>query len=204
MLRTGQLFPPASHPASRRRTGSSLPGTLASPRAGLPPAGCPELGARLRHESLLAVMAPELLGAPPKCRSALPRRRAVMVERRTARHADQPIALAPTVRDRQSVRVAESPGRAGRGGRQIGLEVGCIALLARGPPTRAVRSAASSGRALGNGFRLVADRRRSGCDVARRANATLGTAHDGVNVSPRPPSRPRSRRCCPRSSRRFC
>jgi hypothetical protein len=43
MLRTGQLIHPASHPASQRRTGASLPGTLASPGTGLTPAGCPEL-----------------------------------------------------------------------------------------------------------------------------------------------------------------
>lgn len=34
---------PASHPASRPRTGASLPGTQASPRTGLTPAGRPEL-----------------------------------------------------------------------------------------------------------------------------------------------------------------
>ncbi len=49
MLRTGQLFHPASHPASQPRTGVSLPGTLVSPRTGLTPAGCPELVAQLRH-----------------------------------------------------------------------------------------------------------------------------------------------------------
>ena len=43
--------------------GSQLPGTLASPRAGLAPAGCPQLVARLRHVDLLVVMAPELLDA---------------------------------------------------------------------------------------------------------------------------------------------
>lgn len=43
MLRTGQLIHPASNPASQRRTGASLPGTLASPGTGLSPAGCPEL-----------------------------------------------------------------------------------------------------------------------------------------------------------------
>ena len=43
MLRTGHLLHPASHPASRPRTGASLPGTLASPRTGLAPAGCPQL-----------------------------------------------------------------------------------------------------------------------------------------------------------------
>ena len=43
--------------------GSQLPGTLASPRTGLAPAGCPQLVARLRHVDLLVVMAPELLDA---------------------------------------------------------------------------------------------------------------------------------------------
>src|SRR5439155_23249455 len=41
---------PASHPASRPRTGASLPGTRTSPRTGLTPAGRPELRARLRHD----------------------------------------------------------------------------------------------------------------------------------------------------------
>ena len=68
MLRTGQLLGPASHPASRPRTGASLPGTLASPRTGLAPAGCPQLVAWLRHHNmnLLVVMAPKLLDALPE------------------------------------------------------------------------------------------------------------------------------------------
>jgi hypothetical protein len=45
--------------------GSQLPGTLASPRTGLAPAGCPELVARLRHNNLLVVMASKLLDALP-------------------------------------------------------------------------------------------------------------------------------------------
>lgn len=45
-------------------TGSQLPGTLASPRAGLAPAGCPQLVARLGHDVLLVVMASVLLDAP--------------------------------------------------------------------------------------------------------------------------------------------
>src|SRR5208283_4102087 len=67
MLRTGQLLGPAPHPASRPRTGASLPGTLASPRTGLAPAGCPQLVDWLRHHNinLLVVMAPNLLDAPP-------------------------------------------------------------------------------------------------------------------------------------------
>src|SRR5664280_2279209 len=67
MLRTGHLLRPASNPASRPRTGASLPGTLASPRTGLAPAGCPQLVAWLRHHNmnLLVVMAPKLLDALP-------------------------------------------------------------------------------------------------------------------------------------------
>src|SRR5918995_3265759 len=60
MLRTGRLPAPhrgrsssASTPGSRPTPGVLLPGTLASPRTGLPPAGCRELVARLRR------------GAPP-------------------------------------------------------------------------------------------------------------------------------------------
>jgi hypothetical protein len=55
------LRPPGSHPAS----GAALPRTLASPRTGLTPAGCRELVARLRHDAILSVMAPELLDALP-------------------------------------------------------------------------------------------------------------------------------------------
>jgi hypothetical protein len=40
---TARMSRPASHPASRPRTGASLPGTQASPRTGLTPAGRPEL-----------------------------------------------------------------------------------------------------------------------------------------------------------------
>jgi hypothetical protein len=63
MLRTGHLIHPAPNPASQPSPGASLPGTLASPQTGLTPAGCPELLARLHHDNLLVVMAPELLGA---------------------------------------------------------------------------------------------------------------------------------------------
>ena len=64
MLRTGQLLGPAPHPASRPRTGALLPGTLASPRTGLPPAGCRELVARLRHEIVSSLtQRPSLLDA---------------------------------------------------------------------------------------------------------------------------------------------
>jgi hypothetical protein len=50
---------PASTPGSRPTPGAALPGTLASPRTGLPPAGCRELVARLRRGALLSM----LLGA---------------------------------------------------------------------------------------------------------------------------------------------
>src|SRR5215217_7336822 len=71
MLRTGRLPAPhrgrsssASTPGSRPTPGVLLPGTLASPRAGLAPAGCRELVARLRRRSLPSVTsAPELLDA---------------------------------------------------------------------------------------------------------------------------------------------
>src|SRR5436189_914275 len=71
MLRTGQSPAPstgrstsASTPGSHPTPGVLLPGTLASPRTGLTPAGCRELVARLRRAALLSVVsAPELLDA---------------------------------------------------------------------------------------------------------------------------------------------
>ena len=79
MLRTGQSPPPPRGVVLRFDTrispdvGSQLPGTLASPRTGLTPAGCPELVARLRHNNLLVVMASKLLDALPigRARAAL-------------------------------------------------------------------------------------------------------------------------------------
>src|SRR6266498_2952503 len=63
MLRTGQSPAPsmgrsssASTPGSRPTPGVLLPGTLASPRTGLAPAGCRELVARLRRGALLSVV----------------------------------------------------------------------------------------------------------------------------------------------------
>src|SRR5215211_7030263 len=52
---------PASTPGSRPTPGAALPGTLASPRTGLPPAGCRELGARLHLAPPFVASAPELL-----------------------------------------------------------------------------------------------------------------------------------------------
>jgi hypothetical protein len=70
MLRTGQS-PPFKEVSSLRfddgipqAAGSQLPGTLASPRTGLAPAGCRELVARLRHAPPFGrITAPELLEA---------------------------------------------------------------------------------------------------------------------------------------------
>jgi hypothetical protein len=53
----------ASHPASLLRTEALLPGTRASARTGLSPAGRPELVARSGYVRLLSLMAPEPLGA---------------------------------------------------------------------------------------------------------------------------------------------
>jgi len=63
MLRTAHLLHPASTPTSRPTPGAILPGTLASPRTGLAPAGCRELVARLRHGVVSFLTAPELLDA---------------------------------------------------------------------------------------------------------------------------------------------
>src|SRR5271156_4638306 len=62
MLRTAKLLHPASDPAFRPTPGASLPGTLASPRTGLGPAGRRELVARLRHGCSFALMAPRAAG----------------------------------------------------------------------------------------------------------------------------------------------
>jgi hypothetical protein len=74
-LRTEQLLHPASTPASRPDPGASLPGTLASPRTGLTPAGCRELDARLRHDHSFHItrpgcwthVDPGLVLLPPGC-----------------------------------------------------------------------------------------------------------------------------------------
>jgi hypothetical protein len=65
MLRTADLIHPASTQASRPTSGVSLPGTLASPRTGLAPAGPRELGAQVRQVIWISpsFLAPELLGA---------------------------------------------------------------------------------------------------------------------------------------------
>src|SRR5713226_5523713 len=69
MLRTGQLLAPsqghrcsASTAGSRPPPGAALPGTLASPRTGLTPAGCRELVVRIRRSPPFS-LTPELLDA---------------------------------------------------------------------------------------------------------------------------------------------
>src|ERR1700733_4872388 len=62
MLRTAKSLHPASDPAFRPTPGAPLPGTLASPRTGLAPAGRRELLARLRHGCSFALMAPRAAG----------------------------------------------------------------------------------------------------------------------------------------------
>src|ERR1035437_10285912 len=65
MLRTGHLLHPASTPASRPTAGASLPGTLASPRTGLSPAGSRELSLSSSPENSSSLDAPELSGRTP-------------------------------------------------------------------------------------------------------------------------------------------
>src|ERR1035437_1236998 len=65
MLRTGHLLHPASTPASRPTAGASLPGTLASPRTGLSPAGSRELSLSSSPENSSPLNAPELSGRTP-------------------------------------------------------------------------------------------------------------------------------------------
>src|ERR1035437_7070650 len=66
MLRTGHSLHPASTPASRPTPGASLPGTLASPRTGLSPAGSRELSLSSSQEKSSSLDAPELLDGPQR------------------------------------------------------------------------------------------------------------------------------------------
>src|ERR1017187_6202959 len=69
MLRTGHLLHPASTPASRPTAGASLPGTLASPRTGLSPAGSRELSLSSSPENSSSLDSPELSGRTPAQRT---------------------------------------------------------------------------------------------------------------------------------------
>ena len=113
-LRTGKLLHPASHAAARRHTGASLPGTLASPRTGLPPAGCPELVERLRHDDLLVIAAPALLGA---------QKRSVLL----TLHAEPSTTAVRDPRDRH---LGAPPARVGRA-----LAAGVMELVRAGSST---------------------------------------------------------------------
>ena len=72
MLRTGQLLHPASTPASQPTPEASLPGTLASPRTGLAPAGYRELVVRLHQ----VMASPPCPGVRTAGRTAAKRQRA--------------------------------------------------------------------------------------------------------------------------------
>src|SRR4051812_9195561 len=85
MLRTGQSLAPsqglrrsASTTASLPPPGAVLPGTLASPRTGLAPAGCRELVARLRHGDSFRHGA-RATGRTMEPEPALPRRRRLLL-----------------------------------------------------------------------------------------------------------------------------
>ena len=58
-----QIAPPRFDPGLSTEPGGFAPGTLASPRTGLPPAGYRELVARLRHDRSFLLMASGLLDA---------------------------------------------------------------------------------------------------------------------------------------------
>src|SRR3954452_15430382 len=117
-LRTGQSLHPASTPASRPEPGASLPGTLASPRTGLSPAGCRELGARLRHDLSLPVIAPGLLDARGSrlraCLTWMTAERGGVTPTRGG--TDRPdTGVRWTVGDRRATHPAAVPATAGRG-----------------------------------------------------------------------------------------
>src|SRR5580704_15266254 len=69
MLQTAELVHPASDPAFRPTPGASLPGTLASPRTGLAPAGFRELVAQIvtSWANFLPTRRPNFLDAPNIC-----------------------------------------------------------------------------------------------------------------------------------------
>src|ERR687892_757374 len=79
MLQTGQSLAPsqglrrsASTAGSRPTPGAVLPGTLASPRTGLTPAGCRELVAQLRHHDLLRRNGVRTAGRTVEAEATLP------------------------------------------------------------------------------------------------------------------------------------
>jgi hypothetical protein len=106
---------PASTPGSRPTPGAALPGTLASPRAGLPPAGCRELVARLRRR------APPFGGprrpsywthipaeSPDACSSSMPRRSCGMLS--DSRNEWKEAVTAPVRTRRRSPHVRTAVG----------------------------------------------------------------------------------------------
>ena len=167
MLQTGQLLALSGVLSLRfdggvsPDAGSQLPGTLASPGTGLPPAGCRELVARFCRNALLSRSAPELLGAH------------FVLKTRPAGHPIYPDfgmnrASQPRSRPLASVSaagrsVAGPSGRAGRSGRrERGSGGGCVGTFSRwagSPVRRAV------GRCLGDGSGRCAGNLDKGADL---------------------------------------
>ena len=105
MLRTAKLIHPASTPAFRPTPGASLPGTLASPRTGLSPAGHRELFARLRHDSLLCTHGARAAGRTPGMRFSRTRLTDVLHLRCSATEPARPVGPG---RDDEPIEVDQS------------------------------------------------------------------------------------------------
>jgi hypothetical protein len=129
---------PASTPGSRPTPGAALPGTLASPRAGLPPAGCRELVARLRRGALLSLV----LGARATGRTFLRNHPVVSARGRPAWPRPPPGGVDADPRRRARVKAAAGgptgtraldAARDRRGIRPGGCENGRSAAGGRGP-----------------------------------------------------------------------
>src|SRR5215218_9623408 len=146
MLRTGQSPAPsqgrsssASTPGSRPTPGVLLPGTLASPRTGLAPAGCRELVARLRPGALL----PVVLGARAAGRTFLRINKAAILRETLLRRSestghDSPLEdLGHLMRRGNPVRRGRVRVQKGGSGRPL---PGTTAVERPSPPIQAPRS----------------------------------------------------------------
>ncbi len=106
-LQTARSLRPASHPTSRSRTGASLPGTQASPRTGLAPAG---------HRELVA---PTSCGPPfPHGARAVPAHWAIAQVRalRLRAHVHAAASRAVPMQSPATARCAAPPAHPGWGG----------------------------------------------------------------------------------------
>ena len=92
-LQTARSLRPASHPTSRSRTGASLPGTQASPRTGLTPAG---------HRELIA---------PTSCDPPFPHDAGAVPAHASTRAAANPPAVALPVSDKGGDRIRDEGHR---------------------------------------------------------------------------------------------